>query len=59
MPSFVEGEIEKLAEQVGQKVLADLTPALSGFADDVANKVLAKIESLVESKLGVTPPPSA
>jgi hypothetical protein len=59
MTGFIEGEVEKLAEQVGQKVVADLTPAFEQLADSIANKVLAKVEALVESKLGGAPPPSA
>ena len=47
MTSFVEGELEKLAETVAAKVLAELQPQL----DSLVNTVVARVEAVVDAKL--------
>jgi uncharacterized protein YktB (UPF0637 family) len=52
MTSFAVGEVEQLAAQVAAKVLAEIEPKLVDFGTKLVDEVVAKVEALIESKLG-------
>lgn len=52
MTNFATNELELLAAQVATKVLADVEPKLASLGADIVDQVVAKVEALIEAKLG-------